>query len=309
MAINKETLSMRDTPSIRQLRAFAAVYRLGQLSAAARQLSLTQPAVTVLLRELEDKLGVRLFDRTTRSLQPTQAAVEAIVHAERVLAELQDMHGAMAELASSRRGRLRVAATSTVAQTLLPGALRRFGAQHPGVRVVVDDCAPGEFVQRIASGRVDLGIGTLETAVPALVERVFLREPLVAAAPASGSFQPGRDITWKALARLPLVTVRAGYGVRQRIERAAAEAGVTLQVTQEVSLLTTALALAAAGLGVAVVPASVAARMAWGDMAVRRITRPTVTRSVAVVSLAGRSLPPAAEAFAGLLESGFRSTD
>ena len=66
------------SPSIRQLRAFRAVFHLGKLSAAAEQLSLTQSAVSVLIRQLEEGLGTRLFDRTTRSLRSTQAAMEAI---------------------------------------------------------------------------------------------------------------------------------------------------------------------------------------------------------------------------------------
>src|SRR6059058_746513 len=104
MAIHNRPLSMRTLPSVRQLRAFVAVYHAGQVSAAAEQLSLTQPAVTVLLRELEEKLGVRLFDRSTRTLRRTEAAIEAIAYAERTLAELEALGAAMAELAGARRG-------------------------------------------------------------------------------------------------------------------------------------------------------------------------------------------------------------
>lgn len=292
---------MRGLPSVRQLRAFVAVYQAGQVSAAAQQLALTQPAVTVLLRELEGRLGVRLFDRSTRALRRTPAAEEAIGYAERVLAELEALGASMAELAGARRGRVRIAATSTVAQTLLPPVMRRFLDAHPQVRVEIEDVAPTGFVEAVLRERVDFGVGTLQSPVAGLREEVFLRDVLAAVAPPRPGFEAGRPITWKQLAALPVVTVKAGYGVRPRIDAAAEQAGVQLQIVHEVSLLTTALALAASGLGVAVVPGSMAGQGPHPGLVARRLTRPVVARDTAIVSKAERSLSPAALAFAELL--------
>jgi len=295
---------MRGLPSVRQLRAFVAVYHAGQVSAAAEQLALTQPAVTVLLRELEDRLGVKLFDRSTRTLRRTEAATEAIIHAERVLAELEALVGGMAELAGARRGRVRIAATSTVAQILLPPAMRDFLATRPGVKVQIEDVAPGEFVETLLAGRVDFGVGTLESAVPGLREQVFLHDTLAAVGLPGPDFPAGRPLTWKQLAAWPVITVKAGYGVRRSIDAACESAGVALRVEHEVSLLTTAVALAASGLGIAVVPASLPARdPAASGLVARRLTRPVVERRVAVIHKAERSLSPAAQAFADLLLS------
>lgn len=293
---------MRSLPSVRQLRAFVAVYHSGQVSAAAELLALTQPAVTMLLRELEDKLGVKLFDRSTRTLRRTEAALEAIAYAERALAELEAMGASMAELAGARRGRVRIAATATVAQTLLPPAMQRFLAAHPGVKVEIEDVAPTGFVETLLGERVDFGIGTLESPVPGLREEVFLRDTLAAVALARADFPAGKAITWKQLAALPLVTVKAGYGVRRRIEAAAQEAGVALRIEHEVSLLTTAIAMAASGLGVAVVPASLLAQGDHPRLAARKLTRPAVERNTAVVYRADRSLNAAAQAFVDLLK-------
>lgn len=292
---------MKAVPSVRQLRAFVAVYRTGQVSAAAEQLALSQPAVTVLLRELESKLGVRLFDRSTRTLRRTDAAAEAIGYAERALAELHGLGASMAELAGARRGRVRIAATSTVAQTLLPPLLRRYQDLHPAVKLEVEDVAPTDFVETLLGERVDFGIGTLEAAVPGLRERVFLRDGLAAVAPPAPGFPAGRPVSWKQLAALPLITVRPGYGVRRRIEAAAADAGVQLQVVHEVSLLTTAMAMAAGGLGVAVVPGSLLQYHAGRPLVARRIVRPAVDRHTAVIWRAERTLSPAAQAFEALL--------
>ncbi|RYZ13102.1 MAG: LysR family transcriptional regulator [Comamonadaceae bacterium] len=305
MAIHNKPLSLSGVPSVRQLRAFVAIYHGGQLSSAAGQLSITQPAVTVLLRELEERLGVRLFDRTTRSLRRTEAANEAIGYAERVLAELDALGTDMKALAQGTRGRVRVAATSTIAQTLMPQALRRYMQAHPEVKVLIDDCAPGEFVEKIRSEQVDFGVGTLDGRVAGLSERVIVRDHLSVIADRSLRFPHPTQATWKQLATHPLITVKPGYGVRGMIDRAAAEAGVTLDVAHEVTLLGTALALAASGLGVSVLPTSMLAHTRYPDLVARRLVRPVVLRNIAVVSRQGRSLSPAAQAFADLLGRGF----
>lgn len=286
---------------MRQLRAFVAIYHTGQVSAAAELLALTQPAVTVLLRQLEERLGVRLFDRSTRSLRRTEAANEAIVYVERALRELESLGSSMAELSGARRGRLTIATTSTIAQTLLPPMLRRFLDLHPALHVDIQDVAPTDFVETLMSGGIDFGIGTLEAPVPGLRERVFLRDSLVAAAPPGPGFDAGRPISWKQLAALPLVVVKSGYGVRRRIEAAAESAGVRLQVAHEVSLLSTALAMAASGLGVAVVPGSLLPHAGHPQLVARRLVRPTVERHTAVVHLQARLIAPAAQAFVNLL--------
>ncbi|MDP9876610.1 MULTISPECIES: LysR family transcriptional regulator [Variovorax] len=301
MAIHKKPLSMRGVPSVRQLRAFAAVYHSGQLSSAAAALSLTQPAVSVLLRELEARLGVRLFDRTTRSLQRTEAANEAIAYAERVLAELDALGTGMAELAAGRRGRVRIAATSTIAQTLMPKALRRYLDLHPDVKVAIEDCAPGQFVEKVLGEQVDFGVGTLQARTPGLDQRVFVHDHLAVIADRDLRL-PGTDrITWRQLAGHPLITVKPGYGVRSSIDIAAATAGVRLDIAYEVTLLTTALAMAASGLGPALLPASILAHADHTRLVARRLMRPTVARNIAVVTRQGRSLSPAAAAFADLL--------
>ena len=120
----------RFLPTMRQLRAFAAVYHLRKVSAAAEQLAVTQSAVSLSLRQLEDGLGARLFERTTRTLEPTQAAHEAIVLAERILRDADTLGAGMRELAALRRGRVALAITPTLAELLLPEALLRFRERH-----------------------------------------------------------------------------------------------------------------------------------------------------------------------------------
>src|SRR6516225_6284852 len=113
-------MNQKFSPTIRQLRAFLAVHQLRKLSAAAEKLYVTQSAVSMLIRQLEEGLGVRLFDRTTRSLQPTAAA-------EGILRDVDSLSAGFRELATLQRGRVCLAITPTLASFLMPSAIRRFG--------------------------------------------------------------------------------------------------------------------------------------------------------------------------------------
>src|SRR6218665_2837308 len=150
------------SPTLKQLRAFVAVYHLRKLNAAATQLFITQSAVSVLIRQMEEGLGARLFDRTTRSLQPTPAAHEAIQIAERILRDLDSLGSGLEDLTGLRRGRVTVAVTPTLAEILLPPVIRAFSAQHPDIQIAIDDCAPDQFYSRVMNEQTDFGIGTPE---------------------------------------------------------------------------------------------------------------------------------------------------
>ena len=291
------------TPSVRQLRAFRAVYQLRKLSAAAEQLSVTQSAISVLIRQLEDGLGTRLFDRTTRSLRPTAAAVEAVVVAERILRDIDSLGAGLRDLSSLRRGSVSVAVTPTLGEILLPRVVRRFARQHPGIRVVIDDCSPEQFVSRVVGEHVDLGLGTPERAAADVDTAMLLRDHLALVCPRDHALATKRTLRWADLAGHPVLTVRPGYGIRPRIDGAAAQAGVQLEVTNEVTFLSTALWMAQSGLGAAIMPSAYARDPGRSGLVVRKLMQPVVSREISVVTKRGRSLSPAAEAFVATLRA------
>lgn len=291
----------RFQPTLRQLRAFVAVYRLRKLSAAAEQLSLTPSAVSVLIAQMEDGLGARLFDRTTRSLRPTLAADEAVLVAERVLRDVESLGSGVRELATLRRGRVQLVVTPTLGEIVLPAALARFAREHPGVRVQVDDCAPDQFAARVLAEGVDFGIGTPERAAAGVGTRTLLRDRLALVLPATHPLAARRSVRWAQLAGQPVITVRPGYGVRPLIDASALRAGVVLAVAHEVSFLATALWMVSAGLGVAVMPSAYATGRPDADRVVRPLVAPSVERDIALVSRRGRSMSPAAQALLAVL--------
>lgn len=290
------------TPSVRQLRAFRAVYQLRKLSAAAEQLSVTQSAVSVLVRQLEDGLGTRLFDRTTRSLRPTAAATEALATVERILRDLDSLGTGLRELGTLRRGRVSLAITPTLGEILLPPVVQRFATEHPGIHVVVDDCSPDQFVSRIVGEHVDFGVGTPERAAADVDTRPLATDTLALVCRPDHALARRRALAWKDLQGHPIVTVRPGYGIRPLIDNAAAQAGVVLDVANEVAFFSTALWMTQSGMGASIMPSAYARAAREPALLVRQLARPVVSRDIAIVTKRGRSLSPAAQALADALQ-------
>jgi DNA-binding transcriptional LysR family regulator len=290
-------MNTRFNPTLRQLRAFAAVYQLRKLSAAAETLSVTQSAISVLIRQMEEGLGARLFDRTTRSLQPTQAAREAIVIAERILRDVDSLGAGVRDLTGLRRGRVGIAITPTLAEILLPRVIRRFAAAHPDIQVVIDDCAPDQFVSRVIGEHVDFGIGTPERAGADVDTQTLMRDHLALVCGKDHPLARRKTVKWADLGEHPLITVRPGYGIRPLIDATAANAGVTLDVVNQVSFLSTALWMTDSGMGASIMPSAFAAHAGYAHLVVKPLSAPRVSRDISVVTRRGRSLSPACEGF------------
>jgi DNA-binding transcriptional LysR family regulator len=290
------------SPTIRQLRAFLAVYQLKKLSAAAQRLFVTQSAVSMLIRQLEEGLDTRLFDRTTRSLKATAAAEQMMMTVERILRDVDSLSNDFRELAALERGRVTLAITPTLAAFLLPDAMRAFNEQHPGVRVLVNDCAPDQFISRIIGEHVDFGIGTPERPGAEVEVQRLMRDHLALVCREDHPLAKARVVRWSDLNGHPVITVRPGYGVRPLIDGTAAEAGVALDVVNEVSFLSTAIWMTAAGMGASIMPSAFARAEADSSLVIKVLSSPRVARDISIVTKRGHSLSAAARAFIDALK-------
>jgi len=290
------------SPTIRQLRAFLAVHQLRKLSAAAQRLFVTQSAVSMLIRQLEEGLGTRLFDRTTRSLKPTAAANEMLATAERILRDVDSLSTGFRELATLERGRVSLAITPTLATFLLPDAIRSFHEQHPKVRVMVNDCAPDQFISRILGEHVDFGIGTPERPGAEVEVQRLMRDHLALVCRDDHPLAKARVVRWTDLGGHPIITVRPGYGVRPLIDGTAADAGVALDVVNEVSFLSTAIWMTASGMGASIMPGAFARATGDPSLVIKVLSAPRVSRDISVVTKRGHSLSVAARAFIDALK-------
>jgi len=291
------------SPTLKQLRAFVAVYQLGKLSAAATQLFLTQSAVSVLIKQMEEGLGVRLFDRTTRSLQPTPAAHEALKVAQRILRDIDSLGSGLQDLTELRRGRVSVVVTPTLGEILLPKVVQAFQQAHPHIQLAIADCAPDQFFSHVLSEHADFGIGTPEGVGPGLEIETLLRDHLSLVCTEDHPLARRSRVRWKDLEGMPVTTVRPGYGIRPLIELSAAQAGIKLNITHEVTFLSTALWMTSSGMCPAIMPAAYLMAARSSSLVARKLSSPKVSRDICLVYKQGRSLSPAAQEFIDVLKS------
>lgn len=287
--------------SLKQLRGFVAVYRLGKLAAAAEQLSVTQSAVSVLIRQVESALAVKLFDRSTRALVPTLAATDMIGLAERILQDLSALSDSAHALSTLQRGRVHVAVTPAVGMAVMPAAVRAFVKQHPEVRVVLDDCAPDQFLPRILSETVEFGIGTPEQITGEIEATPLLRDPLCILVTTDHPLARKRQVRWADLADVPLILLKGGYGVRRTIDAVAAKAGVSLSVVNDINFLHSAFWMTSSGLGASILPTRLARYAKEDNLVIRPLVAPRIERGIYVVTKRGRTLSPASQRFVQML--------
>jgi DNA-binding transcriptional LysR family regulator len=287
--------------TLRQLRAFIAVAEAQHFTRAADRLGLSQSSVSTLVRELEANLGLRLFDRHTRMLKLTLAGAEILPLARKAMADLDSVLGSSSQLKTLGRGRVSIAAASLQAALLVPRAIVRFTARHPGVKVTLLDVSQAEVPELVRAGEVDFGIGTDSGTRQDLVKRRLLNDSFIVVLPPGHPLTRKREITWHDLAEIPLIGPPSGNPVREQLDFALAREGITLTRSYEAVLPLTIIGMIEGGLGIGVVTTA-ATRLAEAlGLVVRKVTRPVITRELSLLFLADRSLSPAAQNFRDLL--------
>lgn len=287
--------------TLRQLRAFVLVGQLGSFTRAAQAMHLTQSALSLLIRELESGMDTRLVDRTTRSISLTGAGNEFFASAQRVLADLEHAIDNVDQLVAKERGRVVVAAPLILSSTFLPRILAGFKALYPGIQLVLHDCLPAQVLPQVSAGMADLGIGSFRRAEKELQRVVLFKEALVAVFPAEHPFGTVGRLTWRQLARAPVLALRQGSIFRDLTEGGFSSAGLPLEPAFEADYAGSLVGLVDAGLGVAVLPAMAAALTDSSRIRWKRLEEPVVEREVQMVHRTGTSLSPAARAFADFL--------
>jgi LysR family transcriptional regulator, carnitine catabolism transcriptional activator len=290
----------RDSPrvnvTIRQLKAFLAVAELRHFKRASDRLSLTQSAVSVLIRALETEVGLRLFDRHTRMVTLTAAGQEFLPQALRVIEDLERAVADMHEQASLRRGTVTVAASIVLAATYLPPVVAAFQARHPDIEVRVRDMPEEEIRPAIKTHAVDLAIGTISGEEPDIAATPLLTDRLMVICRSDHRFARAKRVRWADLAGERLIALAKENPLRSIVEATLASAAPGAAPACEVRFSTTAISMVAAGLGLSVLPENTRQLAPLVQVVPVPLTDPVVSRAVSVLSHRHRSLSTAAEA-------------
>lgn len=238
--------------TLRQLRAFLAVARFGSFTVAAEHLYTTQSALSGSIKELENALGVQLFDRSTRRVQLTEVGRELYPLVEKILADLDAVLHEVATLKALKRGIVRIAAPQLMAATLLPEVLASFTREFPHVAIRLIDCGVESVPACVLSGEADLGVGP-ERDVPGEIEAELLFvQPFHAVFPPGHPLAAQEVVPWRRLAEFPLITLQGQFTEKLSRDLHEVVRDLDLHPDTTVAFMSTALAMVSIGLGVTI---------------------------------------------------------
>lgn len=241
-----------------RLEAFLEVVRLGSMRAAARSLHLGQPALSARIVALEDELGAKVFERTTRGVRLTLAGQTLTPHAERVLEAIEAGRSAVSQVEQGDDGQLVIAAASAVNASVVPELVARFRRYHPGVHLYVHTGLSERIVELVAFGRAELGLlrEVAPSRDPRLTVTPLYEESLVLTARPEHPFVAEGPIPLVRLADATLVFYDRGSDDYEATQSLLRERGVTPYGVIEVDSVDTARRLTERGLGVAFLPST-----------------------------------------------------
>lgn len=295
--------------TLKQIRAFVAVARLGSVTRAAQHLHVTQSAISLLIRDLEANSGVSLFDRG-RVLTPTLAGAEFLRSAERVLADVELAVQTLEGLASRERGTVTLAAGFLFASTVLPSVIKQFYQKYPGISVKVLDISSADFSVAVLQGDVDFAVGTDASVNPSTLNVSVLRQnELGVYFPSGHPLARLQRIEWGDLQGYPLIAVNVLNTIWQQAIGVLNERDIYLQVAFEVRNPATALRLVEEELGLAIQPTYGQRELADGKILVKVLEEPRIGSNLALITRYGSTLSSAAQNFIDLLRSSFGEGD
>jgi DNA-binding transcriptional LysR family regulator len=287
--------------TLRQLRIFEAVARHSSVSRAASELHLTQPAVSMQIKQLEEQIGLPLIDQIGKRLFLTEAGLELRGHAQKIAASMTNLNAAMDQFRDLERGMLRLAVVST-ANYFLPPFIANFHSKYPGVRISLTVENREAVLTALSDNRTDLAITGRPPGAVDVVAKRFMDNPLVVIAPPDHRLAAQSAITGAELGEETLVVREPGSGTRAAMERYFADLGVEYRPGCELSTNEAIKQAVQAGLGLGIVPAqTIELEQHAGRLAILRVEGFPIIRHWFVVHRTDKRLSSAAQAFRALL--------
>jgi DNA-binding transcriptional LysR family regulator len=281
-----------------QIRAFVTVASTGSFTRAADVLHLSQPALTNRVRQFEDALGLRLFDRSTRSVELTTLGRDLLPVFRRVVGEFETAVVNARESVKRVKGVIRCACLPSCAASVLPNVIRDFQRDNPEVTFVVRDVVNSNIASLVRSSEVDFGIAVQDKIHSDLDSIPLFEDTLQIVYPSQQSdcAQSAGDCA-ALLANRPLILMSRGSSVRERVDEALASMGIPALPTCEVNYMSTAVALVQAGLGITILPSTAVELKTQSDVSSRPIDVPGFAREIVLLRRKGSALHPSAESF------------
>lgn len=289
--------------TIKQLKAFVAVAQTRNFAEAGALLHLSQPALSIAVKNMEEVAGGQLLHRTTRTLSLTPEGEDFLPVAQRLLADWDNALADLHNLFSMRRGKLTIATMASFSISQLPKALSHYRAQHPDINIAVQDVVAEDVVEMVRKGRVEIGVTFYPDESEDLNFEPLFEDRFFVVTPKDHPLLKIRNITWRHLQEYPFIALQRPSAMRQMVDKATSARGIHLNVEFEANQLASISSMVSSGLGISVMPSLTIQQMESLGVACRPLTRPTVTRRVGILTRRRYPLSAAANAMVQTLKN------
>jgi LysR family transcriptional regulator, carnitine catabolism transcriptional activator len=240
--------------TLRQLQAFTLAAKHKTFSRAAMQMGITQSGFSLLIQELEQQIGAKLFDRTTRWIALTSAGLDFLPKINRILNELDDALDELADLEQMHRGIVSLAALPSVAACFLPPHLREFGDSYPNITIQIREAHADELLKLIETEGIDIAFGTRPPKSRNLNFHLLARDNLIAVLHPDSPLASCSSVSCAELASQPYISLSGTSSVRHLADSTFRRSQVSISPRYDVLAMPTAVAFVQVGLGFTLLP-------------------------------------------------------
>jgi LysR family hydrogen peroxide-inducible transcriptional activator len=268
--------------TLKQLRYFDAVARAGHFGRAAAICSISQPAISVQIKEMEQTLGIALFERGARVVRLTAAGEDLIQHVRSILVAVEELSDVARASGGQALARLRLGIIPTIAPYLLPAIMGALGAQHPNLDLHVRETLTPKLLNELSDGKIDAAILALPTSEPSLQETLLFDEDFVLVRPAQDEGKPVPN--GEALRKMRLLLLEEGHCFRDQALAFCSTSASVPRDGLDGSSLTTLVQMVSAGIGVTLIPQmAIAVETPAANVSVARFAEPRPSRQIGMI--------------------------
>ena len=284
--------------SLKQIDAFLAVASTLSFGKAAKLVHLSQPALSTNIRRLEETVGARLFDRSTRSVSLSAVGCEFHHIASGLLANVESGMERIQSFVAGKRGRLVLAVAPSLAAGFLPRLIRLFATSHPHLEIKVHDALADVCIDMVLSGTADLALTPRRAGAGELNQIELFRDQLIVLCSERHPLAARPSVRWADIRSYEHISKNSNSSVRKLVDAEYERQGAILRPAFEVEHLGTLLGLVAEGLGIGILPYSLVHAIKMDGLVWKRFSRARAPfRTICAVTLATRSVPPAVDPF------------
>lgn len=274
---------------VRQLRYFSEIVEAKSFTRAADRVRVAQPALGLQIRKLEEELGVPLLHRHSRGVEPTEAGLVLLGHANAILKQIEQAQREVTDLSGPPRGNVVLGITPTASALLATRLIRSCQDLYPGVSLNVFEGMSEEVMRRLADNSLDMGFSYNPGAAKGIATEPLLTEDLFLVG-AVGDDDPGEKVSFGDVVKRALILPSRGFGLREWVENTARDQEMTVKIAFEIDSVATQRELVEGGLGFTILPyAAVRTAVEAGRLFAAQIIRPRISRTLTIAYAASHS--------------------